>query len=342
MNELPTVLITPGDPAGIGPEIVLKALCETDVSTICRPIVVGDAFVLSRISQHLQLKCQFHPIPSPTSSTYLAGRINIIDVRTTGIQGLARGRPQTLAAESAITAVRRAANLALDDRAKAVVTGPVNKKALKLKGCPWVGHTEMLQDLTKSPRAMTMFVTGALRIFFATHHVSLQQAIELLKKPLLYATIVDVKVEMQRLGFSQPRLAVAGLNPHAGDAGLFGREEIDQIEPAVRQAQKAGILVKGPIPADAVFHQCIMGAYDAVIALTHDQGRIAAKTLDFWRPVSVTLGLPFIRTSVDHGTAYDIAWQGKANPTSLKEALTVAVELVKRQGSTLGAQHSVP
>ena len=327
----PLILITPGDPAGIGPEIVLKALAEPDLLAMCRPVVVGDAWVLKRVSRHIGLDYQIPSLNDLIRPAFHTGHINVLDIRTKGIEKVIPGRPQTLAARSAIVSIRRAVDLALQGQAEAIVTGPINKEAFSLAGSPWVGHTEMLQDLTKSPKATTMFTKGSLRIFFATRHVSLREAIGLLKKPLLYQTIIDTDFQMKNLGFQHPRLAVAALNPHGGDSGLFGREEIDEIDPALRDAQKAGVLVNGPVPADSVFHQCVMGVYDAVIALLHDQGHIAAKTLDFHRTVSVTLGLPFIRTSVDHGTAFDIAWQGKADPTSLSEALTVAVDLVKRK-----------
>jgi len=338
----PVVLITPGDPAGIGPEIVTKALDEPKLLTICHPVVVGDAWVIQEVSHRLRLVSQIHPIDDPARSTFEFKKINVIDVRTDGIRNVTPGQPQALAARSAVVSIRKAVKLALENKAEAIVTGPINKEALKLGGYPWIGHTEMLQDLAKSERAMTMFVTGSLRIFFATRHVSLRQAIELLKEPLLYQTINDTNLEMRKLGFQQPRLAVAALNPHAGDAGLFGREETEDIEPAIRRAHEAGIRVKGPIPADVVFHQCLMGVYDAVIALTHDQGHIAAKTLDFHRTISVTLGLPFIRTSVDHGTAFDIAWRGEANPAGLKEALMVAVDLVQKRRSVTNVGQESP
>ncbi len=336
------LLITPGDPAGIGPEIVLQVLAESELFGICYPFVVADAWVLCRVSRRLGLQSRIHCIPDLARSACAPGQINVLDVQTDGIKDLVPGQPQALAARSATASIRMAVNLALQGRAEAIATGPINKEALRLEGYPWIGHTEMLQDLTESPKAITMFVAGPLRIFFVTRHVSLRQAIGLLKKPLIYQTIIDVAVQMKAFGFSQPKLAVAGLNPHAGDAGLFGREEIEQIAPAVQEARKAGIQVEGPVPADTVFHDCITGVYDAAIALTHDQGHIAAKTYDFHRTVSVTLGLPFIRTSVDHGTAFDIAWQGKANPTSLREALTMAVDLAKRKRSAIGGNHSFP
>jgi len=329
----PLILVTPGDPAGIGPEIVLKTLAEPNLLATCRPVVVGDAWVMKHVSRHLELEYQIRSLDDLTRSTFQTGHVNVIDVRTDGIENVMPGQPQILAARSAIVSIRRAVDLALQGQAEAIVTGPINKEALSLAGCPWIGHTEMLQDLAKSPKATTMFATGPLRIFFATRHVSLQGAIGLLKKPLIYQTIIDVDLKMRNLGFQHPRLAVAALNPHAGDSGLFGTEEIDEIEPAIRDAQKAGVRVDGPVPVDSVFHHCVMGVYDAVVALLHDQGHIAAKTLDFHRTVSVTLGLPFIRTSVDHGTAFNIAWQGKANPTSMNEALIVAVDLVKSKRS---------
>jgi 4-hydroxythreonine-4-phosphate dehydrogenase len=284
---------------------------------------------MKRVSRHLRLQNQIHCVDDPARPTIGTGPIRVIDVKTDGIEKLVPGEPQTLAARSALSSIRKAVDLALKSQVDAIVTGPINKEALRFAGSPWIGHTEMLRDLTKSPKATTMFVTGALRIFFATRHHSLREAIDLLRRPLLYETIVDANLHMKQLGFPDPRLAVAGLNPHAGDSGLFGREEIDEINPPVEEARKAGIRVDGPIPADSVFHLCKMGVYDAVVALLHDQGHIAAKTLDFHRTVSVTLGLPFIRTSVDHGTAFDIAWQGEADPTSLREAISVAVGLVE-------------
>ena len=331
---LPVILITAGDPAGIGPEIVLKTLIDAERSSLCQPVVVGDVWVMEEVSRRLGRNVMIHACEDISDCTSEAGMINVMGVGTEGIQDIVPGRVQTVAARSATASIRKAVKLVLQGEAQAMVTGPINKESLKVGGYSWIGHTEMLQDLTQSSHVRTLFVTGPLRIFFATRHVSLEQAIQLLKRPLIYEAIVDVDLHMRWLGFSHPRLAVAGLNPHAGDGGLFGREEIDEIEPAVRQARDEGIRVKGPVPADSVFHQCIQGTFDAVVALTHDQGHIAAKTFDFYRTVSVTLGLPFIRTSVDHGTAFDIAWQGKADPTSLKEALAVAVKLQQGFGET--------
>jgi len=332
-RERAIILITAGDPAGIGPEIVLKTLIDAEGRSLCHPVVVGDVWVMEKVSRRLGRNVLIDTCKDLSECTAEDGMINVMDVGTEGIQDIVPGRVQTVAARSATASIRKAVELALRGETQAIVTAPINKEALRLAGYPWIGHTEMLQDLTQSGQVRTLFATGPLRVFFATRHVSLKQAIQLLKRPLVYETIVDADLHMRRLGFSQPRLAVAGLNPHAGDGGLFGREEIDEIEPAVRQARDAGICVEGPVPSDAVFHQCIMGIFDAVVALTHDQGHIATKTYDFRRTVSVTLGLPFIRTSVDHGTAFDIAWQGKADSTSLKEALAVAVDLLKRQES---------
>ena len=324
----PLILVTLGDPAGVGPEIVLKALAQPRWLALCHPVGVGDLWVAQEVSRRLQLQMDIRPFHDSASSSLEVGKVELIDVKTQGIAHLVPGRPQPLAARSAVASLRTAVRLAVGGLAHAIVTAPINKEALRLGGYPWIGHTEMLQDMTGSPKSTTLFITGSLRIFFATRHLPLRQAIELLKKPFLFEAIMEANLCMRGLGFPKPRLVVAGLNPHAGDGGLFGREEIDEIEPAVRQAQKAGIQVDGPVPADAVFHRCIAGFYDAVIALTHDQGHIAAKTLDFYRTVSVTLGLPFVRTSVDHGTAFDIAWQGKADPRSLEEAITVATSLV--------------
>lgn len=336
---LPVILITAGDPAGIGPEIILKILSDPDRPATCYPVVVGDAWVMGEVSGRLGLKTDIRSLGDLSDFAAQPGVIGVVDVSTAGIQRIVPGKAQALGAASAVKSLRRSIQLVRRGQAEGIVTCPINKEALRLGGYAWIGHTEMLQDLTHSRHVRTLFVTGPLRVFFATRHVSLKEAIQSLKKPLIYETIVDADLHMRRLGFSHPRLAVAGLNPHAGDGGLFGREEIDEIEPAVRQARDDGICVQGPVPADAVFHQCITGMFDAVVGLTHDQGHIATKTFDFHRTVSVTLGLPFIRTSVDHGTAFDIAWEGKADPTSLREAVALAVDLLRRQEAESGPRY---
>ena len=209
----------------------------------------------------------------------------------------------------------------------AVVTSPIHKKAISLAGSPHIGHTEMIAAQCGVKDPLTMFWVRGARIFFLTRHKPLKDALEAVRKQRIIEVTVEIAKALKRIGLDDPRIAIAALNPHASDDGLIGTEEEQEIKPAVEELQKNGIRAKGPIPADSVFHQAVEGRYDAVLSLYHDQGHIAAKTLDFYGTVSVTLGLPFIRTSVDHGTAHDIAGKGIANPRSLEEAIKLAAQL---------------
>jgi 4-hydroxythreonine-4-phosphate dehydrogenase len=224
----------------------------------------------------------------------------------------------------AYNCMQKAIEAALQKKVQAIVTAPLHKESLHLAGVPYLDHTEMLSKLTGSSNTMTLFVTRTLRIFFYSRHIPLSAVAASLSINKLVGSLQDCQRYLKQIGFEQPRLALAALNPHAGDQGLFGREEIEIMSPAVRKACSMGILVEGPIPADSVFHQATEGKYDAVLSLYHDQGHIAAKTYDFRRTVSLTLGLPFLRTSVDHGTAFDIAGQGIADETSMVEAILAA------------------
>jgi 4-hydroxythreonine-4-phosphate dehydrogenase len=213
----------------------------------------------------------------------------------------------------------------------AITTAPIHKEALRAAGVPHVGHTEMLADYLGAPEPLTLFLTGKLRIFFLSRHLSLRQAIDFITRERVRHTIQTVHRAMTEFGFPTPRIAVAALNPHASDGGLFGNEEAEHLSPAVADARAAGIDAVGPVGADSVFHQALEGQYDCVLSLYHDQGHIAAKTRDFYGTVTATLGLPVLRTSVDHGTAFDIAWQGKANPASMEAAILAAVDLLAQR-----------
>ena len=214
--------------------------------------------------------------------------------------------------------------LALAGEVDALASTPINKESLKAANIDYIGHTEILADLTGTPDPLTMFQVRDLRVFFLTRHMSLVQACKLVRRERLEDYIGRCLKELVRLGVAKPRLAVAGLNPHCGEHGLFGFEEVEQIEPAIAAARLAGLDAVGPVPADSVFHFALQGKYDAVLSLYHDQGHIATKTLDFERTISLTLGLPFLRTSVDHGTAFDIAGQGRAGSVSMVEAIRLA------------------
>jgi 4-hydroxythreonine-4-phosphate dehydrogenase len=305
---LPRIAVTLGDPAGIGPEIVLRAVMDARVTECCEPVVVGSRAVLERVA-------------SETGARIPAG-LAVEDCF--GGEGVAPGIVQAAAGRAAAAWLQRAVELALAGEVEAMATAPLNKDALSLAGVPYLDHTEGLKQLTASRYVQTMFVLDELRIFFATRHMSLAEAIAALTAESVAEALSEADGSLKRFGLSAPRFALAALNPHAGENGLFGDEETLVLAPAVELARAAGVKVDGPVAADSVFHLCRQGRYDAVMSLYHDQGHIAAKSIDFERTVAITTGLPFVRSSVDHGTAFDIAWQGKASAVSMVEAITAA------------------
>ena len=251
----------------------------------------------------------------------------MLDIGVTSGYPITPGKVSAIAGRSAITAVEAATRLALDRQVDAVVTAPINKEAIWAAGSEHLGHTEMLGELTGARESTTMFIVRGLKIFFSTRHTSLRQAIEQIDRDRVSAAIGSALTALRVFGHPRPRLAVAALNPHGGEGGHFGREEIDHIAPAVEAAKAGGAEVAGPVPADSVFHQALEGRYDGVLAQFHDQGHIAAKTVDFDGTVSVTVGLPILRTSVDHGTAFDIAGTGRASHRTMVAAALAAADL---------------
>lgn len=330
-DDRPLVAVTMGDPAGIGPEIVAKALAEPAVARVSRPLVVGDRGVMAKAVRDLGLPLEVHRVARPAEGRYAAGTLDVLDLATVDLAALRMGVVQAPAGRAAGEAVERAIGLAMAGEVDAIATAPLNKEALWAAGYPYPGHTEMLAALTGSPESLTMFVVGTLRIFFLTRHVSLRDAIAGITRERVRETLRVMGGVLRDLGFPSPRIAVAGLNPHAGEGGKMGDEEIREIAPGVQDARASGLDVSGPIPADSVFHLAAQGRFDAVLSLYHDQGHIAAKMTDFYKTVSVTTGLPFVRTSVDHGTAFDIAGTGVASPVSMIEAIRVAAELAARR-----------
>jgi 4-hydroxythreonine-4-phosphate dehydrogenase len=321
-----------GDPAGIGPEIVLGALRKGAYRERANVLVVGSPRVFEACAEKIGWKGRIQAVGSLGEANFTRKEVPILDPGIPSFE-LSPGEVQEGAGRAALLCIERAARLCLEGSCDAVVTAPVNKPALKLAGCTVAGHTEILADLAGVADPLTVFVTGPLRIFFFSRHLSLLDAIGAIKKEPLARFLERVKEAMVAWGNPEPRIGVAGLNPHAGDGGLYGREEIEEIEPAIAAARERGVDAVGPIGADSLFGQVVAarGAseLDCQVSLTHDQGHIAAKTLDFHGTVSVTLGLPFVRTSVDHGTAFDIAWEGKASPASMMAALDTALELLR-------------
>lgn len=294
----PRIAITSGDPAGIGPEVALKAARDPHVLGFSEPVIYG-----------------------PTSSVELTA--------------FPAGRATAESGRAAYDAITRAVADAMAGRVDAIATAPLNKAALALAGLPWRGHTDLLAHLTAAPRVAMMFHSPQLRVILATVHVPLADVARLVTTELLTSIIALAVAELPRFGYATPRLALAALNPHAGEQGLMGVEDEQTLRPAVETARARGIDIAGPIPADTLFLRAVRGEFDAVIACYHDQGLIPVKLVAFGSAVNVTLGLPIIRTSVDHGTAYDIAGKGLADPSSMIEAVRLAAGLARTRASAL-------
>jgi len=316
--DRPRVAVTLGDPAGIGPEIVVRAAAEEAVRRAAALVLVGDRGVLERAMAVTGVR-----LP-------LGQEVGLIDLANVPAE-LRWGEIQRAAGAAAGQFVERAVAEALAGRVDAIATAPLHKEALWQAGYPYPGHTEMLGALAGAADPLTMFQVRGMRIFFLTRHLSLREALARVTRARIGAVLPRIAAELRALGVDRPRIAVAALNPHAGEGGALGTEDRDEIAPAVADARAQGLEVHGPVPADAVFAQALEGRYDAVLSLYHDQGHIAAKTVDFHGAVSVTLGLPFIRTSVDHGTAFDIAGTGVARADSMAAAIVVASDLVRRR-----------
>ncbi len=324
-NERPVIAIPMGDPNGIGPEIVLKALSEAAVHEWCRPVVIGDAYCLARTLADLSLPLHLHTINNDLSDAHFQpGFLNLIDLSHRGLENLEIGTVQALSGRCAMDYIEKAVELAQNGLATAIATTPINKESLRAAQVPHIGHTEILADLTGTYDPLTLFETNGLRVFFLSRHVSLRKACDLITRERVSEMIRRCCAALSQLQVMDKDLAVAGLNPHSGEHGLFGDEEMTAIEPAVAACRAEGLPVTGPVSADSVFHMAHIGRFSGVLSLYHDQGHIATKTLDFERTISLTLGLPFLRTSVDHGTALDIAGKGLASAVSMIEAIRLA------------------
>jgi 4-hydroxythreonine-4-phosphate dehydrogenase len=326
-----TIAVTMGDPAGIGPEIVLKACGSERIRKRGIAVVIGDMKVLESVRDALGIDVDLRCIEHIDGSLDAGNAVIVLDTGVIEeISSLRIGEVSALGGRAAVTCVRKAAELALNRKVAGIATAPIHKEALRTAGYSYIGHTEMLSELAGSSKSITMFMVDNLKIFFHTRHISLRVMMEGLNIESVTDSILLADTCLRSLGFEKRRLALAALNPHASDGGLFGNEETEILLPACRVAQERGVEVDGPLPADSVFHRALEGEFDAVLSLYHDQGHIAAKTYDFYRTISVTLGLPFIRTSVDHGTAFDIAWKGRADPESMEEAILSCFELARK------------
>jgi 4-phospho-D-threonate 3-dehydrogenase / 4-phospho-D-erythronate 3-dehydrogenase len=320
------IAIPMGDPAGIGPETTVKALNKPEIYEVCSPLVIGHTQVLENAMKMTNVNLEIHEITDPSEGKYEYGTIDVISLNNLDVETLELGKVQAQCGKAAYEYIETSVKLALDGKVSALATTPINKESLKAANVPFIGHTEILAALTNSEDPLTMFEVRNMRIFFLTRHLSLKDAIAAMTKERVYDYLIRCDKALQRLGVEKRKIAVAALNPHGGENGLFGREEIDEITPGIQMAVEKGIDAVGPVPADSVFHHALTGRYDAVLSLYHDQGHIAAKMADFERTISITNGLPFLRTSVDHGTAFDIAGKGIASSVSMEEAIKLAAK----------------
>ncbi|MED4081424.1 4-hydroxythreonine-4-phosphate dehydrogenase PdxA [Halalkalibacterium halodurans] len=326
MNKKPIIAIPMGDPAGIGPEITVGALNKKELYDVANPVVIGHGDMLEKMLPVMKADLTINRITTVDEAMFEYGTIDVIHLDNLNVDEVKMGTVQAQCGKAAFEYIRHAVQLANDKKVDALATTPINKESLKAAEVPYIGHTEMLADLTKTEDPLTMFEVHSMRIFFLTRHLSLKDAIDQMTKERVHDYLLRCDKALEKLGVKERRFAVAGLNPHSGENGLFGREEMDEITPGIELAKKDGINAVGPVPADSVFHHALNGRYDAVLSLYHDQGHIAAKMTDFERTISITNGLPFLRTSVDHGTAFDIAGKGIASTVSMEECIKLAAK----------------
>ncbi len=325
MDGKPFIAITMGDPAGVGPEIIARVIAEGSVLSSCRPVVVGSARVMRKAVRELGLGLSVRSIPSLRSARSGRDTMDVLNRENVDLAKHQWGKPTPASGKAVVDYIKTAVSLALKGEVAAMVTAPISKEMMNAAGHAYAGHTELLAALTNTRDYGMLFVGGGLRLILATIHHALKDVPRLIRKERVLKTIRLAHKATRSLGIERPRVGVAALNPHAGEGGLFGSEEQKEILPAVLDARAEGILASDPIPADTLFHRALSGQFDIVVAMYHDQGLGPLKMLAFGKAVNVTVGLPIIRTSVDHGTAYDIAGQGAADPTSLREAVALAV-----------------
>ena len=343
MERLPVIGITMGDPASIGPEISLKALNKKEVYEKCRPIIIGDSSVIEKAKEYTELNnLKINSISKVSDALFEHGTIDVYDMNLVNTNDLELGKVSSAAGNAAFQYVKKVIELAMNNEINATVTNALNKEAINVAGHHFSGHTEIYAHYTDTKKYTMMLAHENLRVVHVSTHVSLREACDRCKKERVYEVIKIADEACKKLGIENPKIGVAGLNPHCGENGLFGTEEIDEIIPAIEKAQKENINVEGPIPPDTIFSKARGGWYDIVVAMYHDQGHIPLKLVGFvynqkekkWEAVAgvnITLGLPIIRTSVDHGTAFDQAGTGKANELSLINAIDYAITLANNK-----------
>jgi 4-hydroxythreonine-4-phosphate dehydrogenase len=331
-KRLPIIGITMGDPTGVGPEIIVKVLSHESTFRFCTPVVLGDRIILDRALKLLNAPLAVNEMEAVREENLQSGALNLVPLSAIPLDKAGYGNPTKACGEGMVTYITEAARLGLEGTIDAITTAPINKKALADAGYTYPGHTELLAELTGSTDYVMMLAGERLRVVLVTIHCSLRDVFHLLTTEKIAKTIRITNDALRDFfGDARPRIAVAALNPHAGEEGLFGSEEKTIILPAIERARQSGINVEGPLSPDTLFYHAARGGYGAVVSMYHDQGLIPLKLLHFEDAVNITLGLPLIRTSVDHGTAYDIAGTGKANPSSLLNALKMAARMAAQR-----------
>jgi 4-hydroxythreonine-4-phosphate dehydrogenase len=334
----PLLAITMGDPAGIGPEVILKALRHEEVYARARPLVVGDARILARAQGWVGgAPLAIEVVSKPAEGSYKPGTLTLLDLHNVNPTEVPPGQVNAVAGKAAVEYVFTACDLATVGKVDAVVTAPLNKEAMHLGGYKYPGHTELLTERTGAKKVSMLLVGPSLRVVHVSTHVSLQEAIRRVTRARVREVIEIAQQSCRALGIAQPRIAIAGLNPHASEGGLFGNEEANEVVPAIADARADGLNVSDPMPPDTIFLRAVKGEFDIVVAMYHDQGHIPMKLLAFDSGVNVSMGLPIIRTSVDHGTAFDIAGTGKARDESMLAAIEVAVQMAHAKAMVTAA-----
>lgn len=332
INKKPKLLIgvTMGDPCGIGPEIIVRSLASSALKRAANYIIIGNQAVLDSTAQSLKIPLQYRVISPDTDIERVSSPISLLSSEHFNLSRIKKRRPTAEGGELSFQWIKKGIYLALQGKINALVTAPICKEAIHMAGYQYPGHTEILRDLSKVKRVVMLMVGGSLRVAFVTTHIALHEVPQSITVKNVLETITICNTYLKKYFTTKnPRIAVCGVNPHAGEEGIFGNEEKNIIVPAVKKAKKLGIECDGPVSADTVFYKALKGKYDLVVSMYHDQGAIPLKLHAFETGVNITLGIPFIRTSPDHGTAYDIAGKGIANPDSMREAIMAAIMMAQ-------------
>ena len=338
--DRPMIAIPMGDPAGVGPEIVIRSMMSEPVIRNARCVVIGDSRILERALTFPGMpRVQIHTIEDPDQGIYHRGVLNVIDLHNLAPEEYEMGKVNARCGQAAYDAISESIRLAMEGKADAVSTTPINKESLHAAQVPYIGHTEIFGALTGTDDPLTIFEVKGMRVFFLTRHMSLRDACDAITRERIIDYVKRSLKVLKMMGITDGTMAVAGLNPHCGEHGLFGWEEVKEVIPAIEELQAAGYPVEGPIGADSVFYQALEGRYNSVLSLYHDQGHIATKTFDFYRTISITAGMPILRTSVDHGTAFDVAGRGIASSISMEEAILVAAKYAPAYSGKLSNVH---